>query len=977
MRERLTRLSPALTLEERSSLVSGLIRSSLLPNPPPPLLLDHDGAPIPPGYTTYFPPEEGVSFALPPWMERRVLHGDLYRALREELGATSAEQLRTLLQGYQPQIFRLAALMSAINAQATERIKDAPAEEARYRLEALSAIYDLYARSSAGDRAQHPPDVRVPLPTRAGGFAPADTLYFGQEYPGGALTEALYGSSWPASLVANPIALQIDAPVERLAEFLAWLGIEKWPRSFQFNSDDAAVALYLSRSGATSTSTTDTKYQRLMGTGRHIGAFRAHLAERLSYPALFEDWKAHTSAEIDTVRLVGLTTIDRLEAIIERVDPHAIVAWAAQDERIRAWASSGSPLSILAGPQRIPRALQGQQAPAYVTWLLNSQPWLPSEQGDQRSPDNCVRDGALPDELRAVLPRPRLDTGHPLFRQLGIGPLQLRTALDTIGVRATLDDLSGDEFYTLLLELPARDPEGRSAKSLYRKLLQRSEDLATPSEGVKERFSRQGKLLGRRGNEPPAYFPVDQLYYVDNAHVPAVVRKRVPLLELDRKQGAGKVKRLFGVESYDTLGVTVRISAHMPTLSTADVSRELDQLKPFLSALRRHANVHEGGESRLKSLRLTLCRSATGWARVGEDEVPISLQEPGEMILAEEEDGATIYLVAEPSPIGPVLCDELIADRVGEALAGLLRVEGKSSDFARLVSCKPARRLALLAAILDVDPVRAAELVDESADRLQLAHADDDTFEQNRTWQEVPVDRAGQQVVGEDTLRDDQSSRAQQADGGEPPALQSTPVEVAGPLRVEEREYTPAGSTGSVQLRVARTPTDPPQPGTPHRNPDWVRCQEVAYLVEERLGRFPLRADHNSGTRAPGCDILSFGTAAAREQFRAHPDDNFHLVERFIEVKSSVNERGTVELEGNEFSAARDFRNRYHIYRVYQASSGTYDIRVLPDPLAAETGCSAAVKIDFASQHLHGWRVSGDVDTYLRNGAGDPVIQAM
>jgi hypothetical protein len=90
----------------------------------------------------------------------------------------------------------------------------------------------------------------------------------------------------------------------------------------------------------------------------------------------------------------------------------------------------------------------------------------------------------------------------------------------------------------------------------------------------------------------------------------------------------------------------------------------------------------------------------------------------------------------------------------------------------------------------------------------------------------------------------------------------------------------------------------------------------ILLIMESDLqGRFPLAVDHLQGTRAYGCDILSFTSNESRELFMENGDVN--LIERFIEVKGSMNERGTISLKGNELLSAQQNRNRVNVNDKY------------------------------------------------------------
>jgi len=120
-----------------------------------------------------------------------------------------------------------------------------------------------------------------------------------------------------------------------------------------------------------------------------------------------------------------------------------------------------------------------------------------------------------------------------------------------------------------------------------------------------------------------------------------------------------------------------------------------------------------------------------------------------------------------------------------------------------------------------------------------------------------------------------------------------------------------------------------------HRITDSNRCEELAEAFEEHENRFPIRVSGVVGYKGPKCDILSFESEADRDRFVAYPtqEKDINDVARFIEVKGSVNEKGSINLKGNELAAARDYAERYYIYRVYEKTLNDYYFLVLADPI--------------------------------------------
>jgi len=920
--ERLERLSAKLALDARVSLLAGLIRSGALPTPPPRLLIDDDNRLLPLDEPTFLPPGDDAALPLPPWTCVHLLSRALATRLRTALGAGSQRDLVTRLAGFKVREYAFAPIASAIHAATNARVNADPAGEAEHRADLLRALLILHAREARSGPVS-PPDVRVILRTRAGTFASASMLYLGAEYPHGRLTDALYHAS-PERLVASPEALGVQGAAADIDALLTWLGVEILPRKTSLSSP--------------------------------CSAFTHLVTERLRYPAFFDrqDFIAHTPEDLSKPSLV-VSSVDGLDAILEKADPHAIVAWLDRDPRLEQWRAGDADARLRCFPPKkhVPRELVDQTLPSFVSWLIETTAWVPTTGGGKVDPAHCTIDRSLPEEVQRVLCRPVLQASHPLLRSLQMDERRVRSALERAGVRPSLHHLSWDDFYGLLLELPRIDPDGRSARTLYRVLFGRAEG-DEPKGTSYERFRTEGKLWGSLGGKA-SYFGASELYYDDNGMVPALVRSLLPLFQFDRRRGAHKVERLFGVTPLQPAKVTVRVDSIRRSPRADELGAEIERLKPVIYAMRTFVDTQGTGLVRLRKLDVQLCENVAGRATIGDRGYPIALSAPGEVLLAD----GTAYVIAGSTNLSPLLKDELLADAVGELFAAVFQIES-GGDFARLASCSAERRTALLARVLGVELAEAEQLVD--AARAKLEQPAKPPRSPASAWVEPPS--------GDTNTAPAQGEAPAAHAGGLAPrtATPSPPWPTAA--------APPSGTTGtgavttaaqprpllpqprSVRLRVRKTPrASAPRPSGPQRPVvDPVHCQQLAAWFEEAegQGRFPLPVDHLQGSDAYGCDVLSFASAEDRERFRKSAD--VRLVARFIEVKGRGHEHGRVELRGNELQAARQYKERFFVYRVYDCEGGEFEIALLPDPTTVE--CDVVYEIDVSrSPTATFWRV--------------------
>ena len=461
-----------------------------------------------------------------------------------------------------------------------------------------------------------------------------------------------------------------------------------------------------------------------------------------------------------------------------------------------------------------------------------------------------------------------------------------------MGVRLSIEELAQDEIYDLLLQLPSLDPRGLCAKSLHRALVNRPDDGSGTDTPTKLKFLREGSLWGEVGSIG-GYHRVSRLYYVGTNVVPQVIARKVPRLELDKKQGGPKVQRMFGVQSLDPGKWKVEVTSSALNEASDRFNQELEHLKPYIYAVRLFSDTSPTGLQKLKNLHFHLCTRVEGIAAVDGSSEIFSLEEHSELVM----NNTDVFILTQAGAHEPPLQDVVLMDAIGEVFAEVLGV-GRGSDFARLMSAPPPQRVPLLARVLGGSVAEAETFLKQAQEKLDtsIAAVPPSPFE---PWVAAPASSPSNGTNG--PVRPPDTPPASPPD----PAVGSRP---SGPIQgvsVVQQEHTPAPPPRRIKFRVQVTPTTsaPPKPQT--RITDAARCQEVILHFEEAMGRFPLPVSQLQGERAYGCDVLSFEAAALRDQFKAQTKNpEAALVSRFIEVKGKSSENSTIELRGNELHAA-------------------------------------------------------------------------
>lgn len=781
------------------------------------------------------------------------------------------------LRPFNVQEYNLVGLISSVLAETNKMAKEGNDDESALRRQMVQAMWSLY--SSSAETGDLPERVNVILPTRSGSFSSARNLYFGSEYGKGKLLEYLYGHLDTTAIVCPPDGLGFLETSDDIEGFLSWLGVAANPRYAEKKIENRA--------------------------------FFEYVAGRLDFPAQFQDIFVKNQGELSYSGpyVEKALTVDKLTEVLETSDPHSIITWIAINQDVERWridGDVGASFMIWPDCKRYGRELDHQFVPSYTLWLLRTTPWLPTSDGGRLPPERCclARDAGL----SPFVGLPAIDMNHPLLKEYGLDWTAVRSALHTVGVAGDLNELPWDSYYGVLLGLPELDPEGEKAKTVYNKLIGRT-DLDTPLSGEKyEEFMADGEMLGRWKGDVQ-YLPLDKLYYLEDMTIPDNIADQYPILDLEKRKGASKVKKLFGIRQLTLEKTGARIAEFKEHPCSKDFQSQIERLKPYVYALRVVEDTTHRDLAAIKRLEIVLCKTVKA-SIVVDNEVRMIELEKGHSII----DDSRVYLVEEPRGYHAKLLEDIgISDAVGVILKGIMRVE-ISNEISRLANCPEDERSLLLDRMAGGS---GNERLTMSKELLGKPLEPEEMLP--KPPPEEPLAPVGPEL---EALPEEEEAVEEEPKSG-----------VVGPVEVEDQELTPELPKRSIRKRVRVVPgTSTDISPRTRTNPE--RAENLSMRFEEAQRRSPEKVSYFEGYEAYGCDIVSFEDSEEKEQFRTSGDTD--LISRFIEVKGRKAEKGPITLRGNELVSAQRHHERYYIYRVHEAEDGVFQLIELSNPLSSE-----------------------------------------
>ncbi|MFV2044531.1 MAG: DUF3883 domain-containing protein [Anaerolineales bacterium] len=902
-----------LSREQRANLIVGMIQNHIPTEVhSSALLLDSNAQPIPDGAVVFIAPQGGTVPALPSWVTLWFLDESLRLQLMARLNVKEIRELQSKLADFGLREYSLARLISRLVTAANQRKKDQPESIESINHELLRTVFALYqAEGQSGNLPAFPEKTSIPLPTQAGSNVAAKTLYLGRGYGvQGTIVQALYGRWARNKLVVEPEGLGLlDMGIE-LPKFLEWLGAARWPRE-----------------------------KTLSSSGRD---YLNHVLERIRYPAKFEEYIFDSRSDVKQAFVDEVKTVDGLEDILGRADPLAITAWLALDVRALEWSrrnTNSANLTALRGQDYKRRSYEGT-VPSYVRWKLETMEWLLKKDRQRLRPKDCVLGERA---IEVLFPRPARPDRKAL-EPYGINDVDLLEGWRRSGVITSLAELELDDIYARLLELPERQPKGKSARSLYRWLLDATDSALGEGGGARERFFLEGRMWGHRGDKA-GYFPVSELHHADSDGLPAALLDRLKIVDLPHRVGADKVKRVFGVEPIERVAIKQKVKRHR--LAT-DLDSDFQQAKPFLFLLRESQSSHTQHLGTLKRLSLKVCSELCAEMEYGGDKFDFELPVWGWLI-----DEGVLYIRSDPVELVDSSSD-LLADAIGVAIASVFRI-GNGGEYARMFLCRQKDRKALLRRM-------RGEAADEDMDRIIEEFGQ--KTEENRL---AMLPEVGPIEEPESDSSKDTDADLNEATNNEvkpdQPDTEAHP-KLPEPLYVEQVEHHPQPAPTTQKMRIKRKSGKPSSHTTTYQvtDPDFVEQKIMEIEASFQPPRYPLRVGQLMGSDAPGCDILSFDSSEHRDMFQSGEDRDMGRVRRFIEVKGRKHKGAEIELRGNEKDAAVKYGARYYLYRLFKSGESDYTLSILKNPLSSEEALEASVYVHLnRAKHMEEYEISGGI----------------
>lgn len=245
---------------------------------------------------------------------------------------------------------------------------------------------------------------------------------------------------------------------------------------------------------------------------------------------------------------------------------------------------------------------------SYIRWRFKQIAWLETATGKSVKPTSCCMSKTITEDFAPFIEIPRINYEHSLFKEMKISRDDIDFSLTRMGVNKEIGNFPTDTIYSMLSNLKDIDKDGKKAKLIYREIVENVDEKTIDEKSATySEFVKKGYVFCRLNNSS-LYQKVPEVYYIENKTFAEEIIKQFHTIEIDRRKGQQKVRRIFGVRPLDKVDFQL---TGKPRVHHRDsiFQNEITELKPYIYAF-RIAKDKNGDELRwVKNSKITLCVS--------------------------------------------------------------------------------------------------------------------------------------------------------------------------------------------------------------------------------------------------------------------------------------------------------------------------------------------------------------------------------
>lgn len=624
-----------------------------------------------------FLPANRTEYKLPSEIGVQIINEELANELKKILDANSYESLSLKLYNFQIKTFDFNAIVELLIKY--YHFENANIEDIK---KLNQTIYRLYQN-------ERPQSINwqgsaVPLITKNKKIELANKLYFGNEY-GCSITETIYSYN-KNKLVNLPKEYGIDdSDFVNWKSYLKWLGVAEFPRKIQVD-----------------------------GTKEFAEYSMKHYDFKISIDQYRFNNLNDFKNKLNEYSEIKVTSIDDFDSILKNNNSEKILSWLHLDIELFAQIEknkepTSSEIHFNFHHAKFIKTISGNKIRNFLKWKLSNTAWLNTKSGIKQSPRLCTTSTTITDEFSPLIEKPNIDIGATIFRSNSIKRDKVDYLLNLVGVNETISSFTTNTLYSILSKLPEIDPEGKKAKSLYRELATNYEErnLDTSDAEYKSFLSKGMVFCEKEGKN--SYEKANTVFYVDNKRYGESVTNQFFTLEVDRRRGKTKIKKMFGVRPLEDLKLNLIDQPNFHNLN-GRFELEIEAFKPYVYVFRQNLDNTGKEKNLIKDVKFKLVNALSVSLELENENLEFDLSDYEYFYQSKNK---TVFIkTPEYLDNEKKLKDDVnFCSTISEVFSAVIDVDAQRQQIRELFSKSATNR----------DNIIRAELDDENLEKLILA----------------------------------------------------------------------------------------------------------------------------------------------------------------------------------------------------------------------------------------------------------------
>lgn len=249
-----------------------------------------------------------------------------------------------------------------------------------------------------------------------------------------------------------------------------------------------------------------------------------------------------------------------------------------------------------------------------------------------------------------------------------------------LGASRDFAALPTETIYAILSKLESADPEGKKARAIYRQIIESKPEWTKDvvNNEARRDFVERGKLLAQTDGKL-GYFPVKEVYYVDNVTFCKEIMHKFPIAQIKSRSGKEQVWEIFGAKPLEDIRFSLASDPQLHSLNT-QFARAFENFKPYILVFRLQKPNLTTELNQLKRLKIVLCTAISATYQLDDIESKLPLN-PYEYIPVEN----SVYLLLDPTKeyksITDLKKDFRFCESLAELITEILKVSENLKDY--------------------------------------------------------------------------------------------------------------------------------------------------------------------------------------------------------------------------------------------------------------------------------------------------------